>query len=257
MGRGSLDEIGARQPAEMGPAWSHARSEVQGLHGACAGRKADDIRAWSARSCQSMRRSGQRINSPVDSCKTSPSPHRPSASAGRAHSPPWSRRGTLAIARPSGVQSLAVTSTLLTDGLRQHAGGAPRDRRARQRDIGEFLVLERQLGALDLLVRARARQALGEMAPVRRRQADIAVMRAGRRDMRAGRDQLLAQRDDPRIARGRAGFDHQQRVAGLLPTSAPRARFVRPRRSRRSCSSPRRGRPPPPWRASARASPRS
>ena len=28
---------------------------------------------------------------------------------------------------------------------------------------------------------------------------------------------MLAQRDDPRVARGRAGFDDEQRVAGLLP----------------------------------------
>ena len=35
--------------------------------------------------------------------------------------------------------------------------------------------------------------------------------------MRAQRDQLLAQRDDPRIAGRRAGLDDQQRVAGLCP----------------------------------------
>ena len=35
--------------------------------------------------------------------------------------------------------------------------------------------------------------------------------------MRAQRDQPLAQRDDPGIASGRAGFDHEQRVAGLFP----------------------------------------
>ena len=35
--------------------------------------------------------------------------------------------------------------------------------------------------------------------------------------MGAQRDQSLAQRDDARVARGRAGFDHQQRIAGLLP----------------------------------------
>ena len=35
--------------------------------------------------------------------------------------------------------------------------------------------------------------------------------------MRAGGDQMFAQRDDSRIARRRAGFDHQQRIAGLLP----------------------------------------
>ena len=102
-------------------------------------------------------------------------------------------------------------------GLRQHAGRALRDRRARQRDIGEFFVLERQFGALDLLVRARARQPLGEVAPVRRCKRTLAVMRAGRGDMRACCDQLLAQRDDPRIARRRAGLDDQQRVAGLVP----------------------------------------
>ena len=35
--------------------------------------------------------------------------------------------------------------------------------------------------------------------------------------MRARRDQVLAQRDDPRIAGGRTGFDDEQRVAGLFP----------------------------------------
>ena len=95
------------------------------------------------------------------------------------------------------------------------------DRRARQRDIGEFFVLERHLGALDLLVRARARQALGEVAPVGRGKRTWAVMRAGRCDMRAGAISCCAQRDDPRVARRRAGLDDQQRVAGLLPTSAP------------------------------------
>ena len=44
------------------------------------------------------------------------------------------------------------------------------DRRSRQRDITEFFVLEWQLGALDLHMRAQARQALGEMTPVGRRQ---------------------------------------------------------------------------------------
>src|ERR1700680_4910396 len=38
--------------------------------------------------------------------------------------------------------------------LRQHAGGMPRDRHPRQRDIAEFFVLIRQFGALDLLMRA-------------------------------------------------------------------------------------------------------
>ena len=35
--------------------------------------------------------------------------------------------------------------------------------------------------------------------------------------MRTQHDQPLTQRNDPGIAGGRTGFDHQQRVAGLLP----------------------------------------
>src|SRR3982074_3108021 len=85
--------------------------------------------------------------------------------------------------------------------LRQHAGGMLRNRRARQRDIDEFLVLEWKLCALDLSVRARAGQALREMTPVRRRERTLAVMRAGGNDMRARRDQLPPHRDDPGIAR--------------------------------------------------------
>ena len=44
--------------------------------------------------------------------------------------------------------------------------------------------------------------------------------------MRAGCDQLRPQRDDPRIARGRAGLDHQQRVAGFAHISSASAPFV-------------------------------
>ena len=80
------------------------------------------------------------------------------------------------------MQSLAVTSTLVTDGCARTREGRCCNRRARQRDISEFLVLERQLRALDLLVRAGALQALGEMAPVRRLKRAFAVMRAGRGD---------------------------------------------------------------------------
>ena len=54
------------------------------------------------------------------------------------------------------------------------------------------------------------------MAPVgRRERTSSSAGRARRRGRR--RDQLCAQRDDPRVARRRAGFDHQQRVAGLRP----------------------------------------
>src|SRR5438552_1212532 len=51
------------------------------------------------------------------------------------------------------------------DRLRQYPGRTLNERRARQRDIGEFFVFERQLLALALLVPAGALQALGEMAP--------------------------------------------------------------------------------------------
>lgn len=42
-------------------------------------------------------------------------------------------------------------------------------------------------------------------------------MRAGRGDESALRDQLLAQREDAGVAGGRAGLDHNQRVARLGP----------------------------------------
>ena len=64
---------------------------------------------------------------------------------------------------------------------------------ARQRDIGKTFILERQLRALDVFVRARALQALRKVAPVGRLQRACAVMRAGGDDMRADGDQLLAQ----------------------------------------------------------------
>src|SRR5437868_14984434 len=88
---------------------------------------------------------------------------------------------------------------------------------SRQYDIAEFLVLKRKLRALDLLVRLRAGEALGEMTPVRCGERTSAVVRAGRGNMGARDDQLLAQRDDPRVACRRAGLDHQQRVAGFGP----------------------------------------
>src|SRR5436309_1058555 len=65
------------------------------------------------------------------------------------------------------------------DRLRQHPRTSRCTRRARQRDIGEFFVLERQFDALDLFMRARTLQALGEVAPVRRGERTLAVMRAG------------------------------------------------------------------------------
>src|SRR5579883_1888974 len=59
----------------------------------------------------------------------------------------------------------------LADGrLCQHAGGSAWNGRAGHDAIGKFLVLERQFRALDRLVRARAREALGEMTPVGRDQ---------------------------------------------------------------------------------------
>ena len=102
-------------------------------------------------------------------------------------------------------------------GLRQHAGVARSNRHAGQRDISEFFVLEGQFDPLDLHMCARAGQALGEMAPVRRSKRAFAVMRAGRRDTGAQGDRSLPQRQYSRIAGGRAGFDYQQRVAGLFP----------------------------------------
>src|SRR3954451_248893 len=77
---------------------------------------------------------------------------------------------------------------LADSGLRQHPGRTLRKRRARQSDIREPFILERQLRTLDLLVRAGALQALGEMAPVGRLQRAFAVVRAGGGDMRAQGD---------------------------------------------------------------------
>ena len=108
--------------------------------------------------------------------------------------------------------------------LRQHARRTLRNCGSRQRDIGEPFVLERQLRGLDLLVRARALQALGEMAPVRRLQRAFAVMRAGGGDMCTHCNQPLTQRDDAGIAGRRAGFDHEQRVARFSHISSVSAR---------------------------------
>jgi hypothetical protein len=69
--------------------------------------------------------------------------------------------------------------------LREYPRRVCADRRARQRDIGKPLILERQLRALDLLVRARTLQALRKMTPVGLHERAFAVMRAGRGDMRA------------------------------------------------------------------------
>ena len=102
---------------------------------------------------------------------------------------------------------------LADHGLRQHAGKTPQGRRARQRDITEFLVFKGKLGPLDLHVRAQPRQTLGEMTPVGPLKRAFAVVRAGRRGMRAASDQLFSQGDDPRIARRRTRLGHQQRVA--------------------------------------------
>ena len=51
-----------------------------------------------------------------------PSTPSPGASAGHGRSRPW-RGADFCATRPSGVQSFAATSTLPTDGLRQHARG--------------------------------------------------------------------------------------------------------------------------------------
>src|SRR5437868_15176321 len=88
---------------------------------------------------------------------------------------------------------------------------------SRQYDIAEFLVLKRKLRALDLLVRLRAGEALGEMTPVRCGERTSAVVRAGRGDMGARDDQLLAQRDGPRVACRLALLDQQQRSLGFVP----------------------------------------
>ena len=140
--------------------------------------------------------------------------------------------------------------------LRQHAGTTRFDRRAAQRDIGEFLVLISELGGLDLPVRARARQALGEMAPVGRDQWTVAFMRAGRGDMRARRRSIVAAARD----RGVAGRECRARRSAACPwswsTSARPARVAPPRRSRRSCSWPppdRRARSQPARRGRCRA----
>src|SRR5438876_6811585 len=101
--------------------------------------------------------------------------------------------------------------------LRNHAGGMPRGRPARQRHIAEFFVLKGKFCGFELLMHPRPRQALGEMTPVRRCERTFAIVRAGGCDMRAGGDQLSPQRDDPAIARGRTGLDDQQRVVGFCP----------------------------------------
>ncbi len=115
------------------------------------------------------------------------------------------------------MQSFAVISALPTSGgastrAARVAGGCPG-----QGDVDEALVLERHLGALDLPVRLRARQALAEMAPVGRYERAGLFVRAGRGDVGAWRDQLLAQREDARVAGRRAGLDHDQRVARFRP----------------------------------------
>src|SRR6478609_4989915 len=97
------------------------------------------------------------------------------------------------------------------NGLRNHAGRVPRGRSAGQRDIAKFFVLIGKFCGFELFMRPRPRQALREMTPVRRRKRTFAVVRAGGRNIRAGRDQLSPQRDDPAVARGRTGFDDQQR----------------------------------------------
>src|SRR5260370_41163185 len=54
------------------------------------------------------------------------------------------------------------------NGLRNHAGRMPRDRRAAQRHIAEFFVLIGKFCGFELFMRPRPRQALREMTPVRR-----------------------------------------------------------------------------------------
>ena len=86
-----------------------------------------------------------------------------------------------------------------------------------QRQVDELFVLEWRLSALDLLVRAQARQALRKVTPVRRDQRAVVVVRAGGRDIRAGGDQQASDLHDPPIARRRAGLDYHKRLRGRRP----------------------------------------
>src|SRR5450631_3959825 len=72
-------------------------------------------------------------------------------------------RGDKAVGRTE----LGCDLNLAQDGLRQHPRSALLWLVPHQRHIGEFLVLEREVYALDLLMRTGARQALGEVTPVR------------------------------------------------------------------------------------------
>src|ERR1700754_3283253 len=74
---------------------------------------------------------------------------------------------------PIGCAKLGCYFGLADGGLREHAGRMFGGRRARQHDIGKPLVLERHVGALDLLVRARSGEALGKVTPVRRLQGAL------------------------------------------------------------------------------------
>lgn len=64
---------------------------------------------------------------------------------------------------------------------------------------------------------ARAGDALGEVAPVRRLERTCARMRAGSDHLRAGLDQLIARGDNPLPAGRRSRFDNHKRVCGQLP----------------------------------------
>ena len=80
-----------------------------------------------------------------------------------------------------------------------------------------FSVFPRDLRALGLPMRARAGNALGEMAPVRWRKRACMRMRAGRDHVRAGFDQLAARGKNPLPPGRRSRFDDHQHVRGQLP----------------------------------------
>ena len=87
-----------------------------------------------------------------------------------------------------------------------------RSRLSRDRHIAELLVFPGDVRAFGLSMDARAGDALGEVAPVRRLERTCARMAR-----RAGLDQLIARGDNPLPAGRRSRFDNHKRVCGQLP----------------------------------------
>ena len=105
-------------------------------------------------------------------------------------------------------------------GLRQHAGGTRFDRRAASARHRRISRPRRKLGGLDLPVRARARQALGEMAPVRRDAADsCASCGQGAATCAPAAINCCAQRDDRARSRRACRARRSAACRGFWPTS--------------------------------------